>query len=141
MKMHLRAVLTLVAATCLGACASGVGPDFDLSGGPFELTLAYGEDTQVGESDVHVTFDRVIEDSRCAIDVVCVWEGNATVELGIRVGMGDPASLRLNTALDPIEAVWNGIRVRIVSLVPAPRSTEPTRLEDYRVTVRVSPVT
>ena len=105
-----------------------------------EMTLKVGQELPVGGSVVRILFARVVEDSRCPIDVVCVWEGNALVELGIRAGMGPTFPLQLNTALQPRAIEWNGVRVTLLEVQPAPRASQPTRPEDYVVRILVEAV-
>jgi hypothetical protein len=50
--------------------------------------LALGSTVRIRGTDLHVTFDRVVEDSRCPVNVLCVWAGEVTLELGIRTGDG-----------------------------------------------------
>jgi len=73
------------------------------------------------------------------MDAVCVWAGNAQVELGIRAGMGPTYALRLNADLEPRSAAWNGIRVSLLEVQPYPQASEPTKIEDYSVKVRLEP--
>jgi len=104
-----------------------------------EMTLRYGEEKAIGQSVVHLSFGQVVEDSRCPIDAMCVWAGNAMVEIGIRAGMGPTYALRLGTNLEPRWTVWNGIRITLLEVQPAPRAAEPTKPEDYSVKVRLEP--
>jgi hypothetical protein len=127
----------------LAACDESTGPeaarqDAVLTSGQ-EMTLRYGEEKAVGQSVVRLSFGQVNEDSRCPIDAVCVWAGNAQVELGIRAGMGPTYPLRLNTNLEPRSTVWSGIRITLLDVQPAPKASEPTKPEDYSVKVKLEP--
>lgn len=104
-----------------------------------EMTLRYGEEKAVGQSVVKLSFGRVIEDSRCPIEAMCVWAGNVQVELGIHAGMGPTFPLRLNTTLEPRSTVWGGIRITLLEVQPAKSATKPAKIEDYAVTVRLEP--
>jgi hypothetical protein len=55
-------------------------------GSSFQLAL--GSTVRIRGTDLHVTFERVVEDSRCPVNVVCVWAGEVTLVLGIRTGDG-----------------------------------------------------
>lgn len=124
-----------------GACSESTSPEeqrFDaLVATPTELTLRVGEEKAIGGSVLKLSFGRVLEDSRCPIDAICVWEGNAAVEMGIRAGMGPTIPLRLNTTLEPHAAAWNGVLVTLLEVAPAPKASEPTRPDAYSVKVRV----
>jgi hypothetical protein len=124
-------------------CSESTGPDSGrqdaLIPAAQEMTLRVGEEKAVANSVVRVAFGQVVEDSRCPIDAMCVWAGNAMVELGIRAGMGPTWPIRLNTTLEPRSTVWNGIRISLLELQPAPRAAEPTKADAYQVKVRLEP--
>jgi len=137
----LRNGLFVVGVLLLTGCGSSTGPDVDLSSafvtGPVEVTLQQGEDLLVPGTVLRVSLAAVAEDSRCPSDVVCVWEGNAKVELGIAAGSGPTSTLLLNTALEPRVAEWNGIRVTLVDVTPYPVSTQAILAGDYLVRLRL----
>lgn len=134
-------ICTPLLALGLVACASTTTPDnqgFPVQ--PQEITLTYGEEKQLDESVVRLGFTDVLEDSRCAVDVVCVWQGNAAVVVTIAAGKGPAYSLTLNTALDPGSADWFGVRITLLEVAPAPLAGQPIPLESYAVRLRVAPV-
>ncbi len=123
-------------------CGGSTGPEIDdpmeaILENPQELTLSHGEEKSVGGSVLFVRFTGVAEDSRCPVDVVCVWAGNALVELGIRMGMGPTFPLQVNTTLEPHFADWNGVRVTLLELLPQPRAGVAIRPEEYTVRLRL----
>ncbi|MDP2955338.1 MAG: hypothetical protein Q8N53_02865 [Longimicrobiales bacterium] len=127
----------LVLSGCSEATAPGSDRQDDVLTAPLELTLRMGEEKAVGGSVLRIAFGQVLEDSRCPVDAMCVWAGNAAVELGIRAGMGPTHPLRLSTTLEPRSTVWNGLRVTLLEVAPAPRAAEPTKPGAYSVRVRV----
>ena len=124
-------------------CGDATGPGSDAQGAVVpaarEITLRMGEEKQVEGSVLWLAFGAVVEDSRCPIDAMCVWAGNAMVELGIHAGMGPTYPVRLNTTLEPRSAVWNGVRLTLLVLQPAPRAAQPIKTDDYVVKVRLEP--
>jgi hypothetical protein len=44
---------------------------------PFELKV--GQSAVIESEDIEVSFERVVQDSRCPSDVTCIWEGQATI--------------------------------------------------------------
>ncbi len=122
--------LAAVLALCAG-CATGPSEPGT------EISLRGGEEVQVEGTILRLGFVRVVGDSRCPVDVTCVWEGNAEVEVGIALGMGPSHPLRLNTTLDPKSATWNGVTVALVKVEPAPRAGIPIPFENYRITLRL----
>jgi hypothetical protein len=125
-------------------CGSPTDPESDLSPTLLErsseVVLGYGDEVAVDGSVVRLAFGQVLSDSRCPVDAVCVWQGNAEVEVGIRAGMGPTIPLRMNTGLDPRSADWQGIRVTLVDLMPAPRTDVRIEPEDYSVRLKLEPL-
>jgi len=137
----LRQAFFVVAGLLLIGCGSSTGPDVDLStafvNGPVEMTLRQGDDVVVPGTVLRMSLAAVVEDSRCPSDVVCVWEGNAKVDVGIGAGTGPTFALLLNTALEPQTVEWNGVLVTLLDVSPYPVSTETIRAGDYSVKVRL----
>jgi hypothetical protein len=86
-----------------------------------------------------VVFQGVGQDSRCPIDVVCVWEGDAAVALVLRAAGGEPAPRELHTSgrMGGRETSFADYKVRLEILQPATRSSQPIRPSDYRATLVV----
>jgi hypothetical protein len=140
MKRTMLCALLLALVACGEPTGPDASPDAAFVPASTDLTLEVGEEQSVGGSVVKVTFVRVVEDSRCPMDVVCVWEGNAVVELGIRAGTGPTFPMQINTTLEPRATEWNGARVTILELQPYPKASEPTRSDAYTVKIRVEAV-
>jgi hypothetical protein len=115
---------------CSNAATAPVNKDF---------TLAVGESVAVTGTPITIRFLGVPEDSRCPINAVCIWAGNARVELELR-GSDAPATLSVNSFNGAKEVVYGAYRVQLVQLEPAPTTTGPIQQRDYRATLRVIPV-
>lgn len=139
MKRVMVGAVALMLAACGGSTDPELSPDVAVVPASSELTVRMGQEVEVPGSAVRIQLTRVLEDSRCPIDVVCVWAGNAVIEVGIRAGTGPTFPLQMNTNLEPHHADWHGVRVTLLELQPAPRASEPTRQEDYSAKVRVEP--
>lgn len=97
---------------------------------PTTVTLAIGESVLVDSVDVEVTFSSVAEDSRCPVDVTCVWAGRAVVALAISGSAGGASTIELEVGQ------WReveGLRLTATALDPRPREGEEIRPEDYRL--------
>lgn len=105
-------------------------------GEPF--TLGIGQTAEV--EGLRVTFTRVLEDSRCPVDVVCVWAGNAKVELELALPSHGWSTVELNSTLEPKEVEFAGYLVRYLNLEPRPKSGQPVEPRAYRLTLVVSRV-
>ncbi|MGE0443503.1 MAG: hypothetical protein AB7S39_23710 [Gemmatimonadales bacterium] len=125
----------LLAATV--ACSSSTGPSLDLGELPASITLRLGREAVIGSTAIR--FHEVLEDSRCPIDGVCIWAGNAKVQLGQRstTGLAAAVMIDLNSTLEPRSAAVGDLTITYEKLTPAPRSGHETDPKDYRLTLRV----
>jgi hypothetical protein len=60
-------------------------PYAPLQGSQKKLTLGSTQRFEVNGQQVDVTFEQILEDSRCPKDVVCVWEGQAKLQFALNV--------------------------------------------------------
>jgi hypothetical protein len=74
-----------ITSLLLGSCASpGETPGRQEATIGEEFTLAPGEVAHLGGTLYLITFNNLVEDSRCPPEVTCVWEGNARLALTVR---------------------------------------------------------
>lgn len=83
-------------------------------GYPFSIQVE--ETVAMDGESLTITYDRLLEDSRCPADVQCVWEGNGRVLLSLADGESAPASIELNTSLEPKSVVYSGFTVTLGNL-------------------------
>jgi hypothetical protein len=133
-------LLAVGATGCESSTALEQTPDASLLPASREVVLEYGDDIRLEGSVLRLSFGEVLEDSRCPVDVTCVWEGNGKVVIGIAAGMGPTHALILNTSLEPRSVVWSGIRVTLLELTPAPHAGTPIPPQDYAVRLRLEPL-
>ena len=133
---------TLVACSKGGSTTSPDGPErlaaqaANAEGRTFEMKL--GESVSLGgASGIRLTFKRVEQDSRCPIDAICVWTGDAEIALQIAQG-SQVATAALHTHVQPRQTVWNGYTISLVGLTPAPQSSKPTDPAAYRAQLTVT---
>lgn len=120
------------AITASGPPASGViAVDRD-----FELRP--GQTARVDGSAVTVSFVGVPEDSRCPVDVQCVWAGNGAVSLVVTDETGAKSTVILNTTLSPRSARVSGYEIGFTGLKPDPKQGSPIPLANYVATLRVT---
>ena len=101
--------------------------------------LAPGESARLPGGTV-VSFQGVESDSRCPIDVVCVWEGNAEVVVRLVAGTDPHRLARLGTSQDPRFVDVLGGRLHLDLLEPALSASTPIDPARYRSTFRFVPV-
>lgn len=88
--------------------------------------------------DLELTFLAVVEDSRCPIDVICVWEGNAQVELALKARNASRVQMVLHSNLAPTELEYAGYRVRYLNLEPRPCTRCRLNPKEYKLKLIVS---
>jgi hypothetical protein len=80
---------SLMLMLALAACASAPAADPEQNSGhaPVNMgesfTLLLGDSARIVGTSLVLMFVEVTEDSRCARNVTCVWEGNARVKLSL----------------------------------------------------------
>jgi hypothetical protein len=132
---------TIIAAGCLGAPIQRViqaqGEPAASIGQPF--TIKGAETRALDGGKLSVTFEAVKGDSRCAIDVTCIWEGDATVILRLKETGRDGESMELHTSSRfATDASYGNYRVKLQDLKPQPRSTSPIDQKAYTATLVIT---
>jgi hypothetical protein len=131
-----RLVLTCVVLLGVHAAAAAqtarVGREFKIKAGQV-VTLDGGA--------LRVRFVRVSSDSRCPVDVDCVWAGNAELLFevgGVRWRGRKALSLNTNAAPErPGEGKYGRYTLKLVGLVPQPRSNRKIAAGQYTATLLV----
>jgi hypothetical protein len=129
----------VVSMALLAGCEGSPTSPRDVSLGE-SFDLAPAQAALVGGTGLHVSFERVAADSRCAEDVTCVWEGDAAVLVTAAQPSRDTARFELHTSgsRGSREARYGDFVITMVDLRPQPRSTSPIEAGAYRVTLRVT---
>src|SRR5215212_1805399 len=113
-KIAVAGMLGLAAASCKTPSQPGVNdgvrPSIQVQPGK-EFQLAVGQEAQIQGSAITVRFLKVSEDSRCPIDVNCVWAGNAAVRLLVGSGEGTNSVRALNSTLEPRAVYYGGYMI------------------------------
>lgn len=103
------------------------------------ITLAIGQELLVESAGLTLRFVKVEDDSRCPVDVTCVWAGDATVHLEARAKGVSPSALALHVAPERGQSAQvDRYVVTLVRLTPQPRSDKPISPTDYRAEISVS---
>ena len=110
---------------------------------PGSIPLGQAFDLRAGataavEGGLAMSFDRVVHDSRCAIDAICVWEGDAVLVVTLSSVAGPPASYEIHTQPLQSEVGHGSFLVKLTALSPYPRSNRPTNPEDFVATFKVT---
>ena len=127
--MRLLALLAVVAVPNF-VCAIGTSPT-----APANIVVVVGHTSKVGGTTI--TFQRVVSDSRCPLNAMCVWAGDATAEFTVAArGVQSTYQLQLN---DPSKrsVTHQGAVIEFQSLDPLPMSGQPTNPSSYRAKIEV----
>jgi hypothetical protein len=105
-----------------------------------EFQIKVGQRIKLVGEDLEVGFTGVPEDSRCPVDVNCVWAGNAQVTLDL---LQDKCTsiVTLNThqrSQAAEEGKVKGYLLKLVTLEPSPRSDHKTAASDYVATLLIT---
>jgi len=83
-----------------------------------------------------VRFVRLVADSRCAANVVCVWQGDAAVRLELATPQAGAVEGTLHTTLEPKTLDASGYTLSLLDVAPHPGTSDSTR--GAQVIVRVA---
>ena len=100
------------------------------------LTLAVAGQAEVVPGIV-VTLERVVADSRCPVDVTCVWAGEIRVAFSLESPQTEAPRLEFELSTGAPRATVRGVDLELIGALPVPKSTVKMAASDYRITLRV----
>ena len=103
---------------------------------PPSTVLGVGESIDLGGGE-RLTFTGVVQDSRCPVDVQCVWAGEAVLAFALT---GGGTTVERSIGFSPggeASGVLGSYRVTVLAVAPEPKSTVPIPSDGYEVTVSV----
>ncbi len=103
----------------------------ELSSG--KLVLKVGQRRVLG--GLTLTLNSVTNDSRCAVDVVCIWAGNVTVNVTLNSG-NKIETINLTSDGEAIE--FADYRIIILEVNPENKAGKPISPDEYRVTFQIN---
>ena len=86
------------------------------------VSVNIGDSATLSKSKIAIKFIKVIEDSRCPVNVNCIWAGNAKIEVEISKG-AKTETFTLNTNGQETSAKFSNYLVKFTDLKPE-RSTD-----------------
>lgn len=131
---RLLSVLALTACAVVGPSS----PDAKVVKSGEDFVLSPSESAVVDQGALTLTLVKVNEDSRCPINVVCVWAGD--VALALLVGTNSRAKnpSTIHTNLDPRTTIAGGYKIEVIGVEPARRTDSTIPQESYLVTFRAT---
>ena len=128
-------VLVLVAASFGAACKQSPTAPADVPlGQPFDLRAGQ---SAVVPGGLKVTFDRVVSDSRCPIDAICVTAGEARLALTLSAADAAPVLREVRADSAAPEVSYLAYTIRVIALQPYPRSDRIPAPEEFVATFSV----
>jgi starvation-inducible outer membrane lipoprotein len=133
------AALALAGCTTSNGGLAASGPtSTDVVAVDRDFDLKHGQTARLDGTGVTVSFVGVPEDSRCPVDVQCVWAGNGAVSLVVTDETGGKTTVILNTMLSPRSVRVSGYEIGLTGLRPDPKQSSPIPLANYVATLRVT---
>ncbi len=96
-----------------------------------EFTLSTKQKGFYKTGKITLEFVSVLEDSRCPVDVDCVWAGNAKVQIKLSKGKMAAQVFELNTNIEPKSITFQGYKIEITNLTPALKSDDDKSKINY----------
>ena len=127
--------LVLIAALAAAGCFnSPTAPDAAL-GKPFDVKAGAVSTLPDG---TRLRFERVRSDSRCPMDVTCVWAGDAIIAVTLNPAKGATESREMHTQATGSQISYKDYTITLTALAPYPRSTQEIPASGYIATFVVS---
>lgn len=121
------------------ACDAGPNNPNAQQTGKDEFSVRYGREVTIPGTIATLGFEQVTHESRCPADVVCIWEGQVTLMLGVTIGDGPTTPLEVTLRGGVSEPVTiQGVTLRLFRVDPYPISSVPRDLDDYVAFFRVA---
>lgn len=100
------------------------------------LSIHYKEMLMNNENNIRISFENLISDSRCPIDLRCYWEGDAEIELKFRKD-SNTELFTLHTAgvYFNSDTLLMGSYIKLIDVLPYPHSEIQYEPEDYIIKV------
>ena len=105
-----------------------------------EFVLEVGESAAVSGTGLRVRFDRVLSDSRCPADAICITAGEGVVAVAVSRDGRPAEDVSLRTDGPGSRAVVGDWALSLTKLDPYPLASRPTPAGDYKASFRVDPL-
>jgi hypothetical protein len=129
-----RALVLMAAFAAAGCYNSPTGPDAAV-GRPFDLKAGAVSTLPDG---ARLRFERVQSDSRCPMDVKCVWAGDAIITVTLNPPKGSTESREMHTQTTGSQISYANYTITLTALAPYPRSNQDIPAAGYIGTFVVS---
>lgn len=130
-------VLCVISIMLSMSCSAGAEKTLTVAlDNPFQLQV--GQSAQLNTEKLQVGLLAVTADSRCSMDEVCVWEGDAVVQIWLQMPGEAKQQFELHTnSRESNAADYAGYGLLLVSLSPAPVLDHKTEVTPYIATLQL----
>ncbi len=97
------------------------------------ITLGVGQKGEV--AGINITLNKIVSDSRCAIDAVCVWAGMVTANVTLESKNYPPITKDINSNKGLI--FYDSHVISIVSITPIKKLGNPILSSEYKVIFKI----
>lgn len=102
-----------------------------------EFTLSAKQKGYLKTGKITIEFISVLEDSRCPVDVDCVWAGSAKIQIKVSKGKAAAEIFELNTNLEPQFIKFQGYKIELTGLTPVPKSDVDMKSVKYTASFKI----
>ena len=129
-------MLLLLTLVSIGSCASRQARQPTEREPGTQVVLAPGESRRILDTALTLSFETLVEDSRCPTGVTCIRAGDAIVRVRIAQRDTPSSTYTLHTSVESgREIVHSTVRVRLEDVLPYPTADRAPRPDEYRVTL------
>ena len=133
--------IILVLTLSLFCCSDNPNSDeqnyFDLGK---KFSINFGETLYHNTVNLSIKFDSLIGDSRCPVDVVCVWEGDAEIKLKFSANsIYNDFTLHTNKAYFNANTTLLDYKIELLDLLPYPNTEIQHLITQYEAEIVISP--
>ncbi|MCB0747260.1 MAG: hypothetical protein H6613_10415 [Ignavibacteriales bacterium] len=136
LKIYIALILPIILCFCTDSINESNYRTFELSD---TLTIKYHQILYNEQEDISIKFESLVGDSRCPIDAICVWEGDAEVKFSLK--KNDTLfdfSLHTSKNYFNTDTLIIGYRIELIDVYPYPQSNVNYNLEEYSTKVIIS---
>lgn len=122
--------------------ANSCSKDIVLKEGIMQIGFGRCAEGKIAGDKLKICFDKVIEDSRCPADAICVWQGAAVAEFSLTKNH-ETASFRLSTINMPPnyikDTILMGYKIEFINMSPYPGTVpSPISDNDRKVEIKIT---
>ena len=126
----MRLLVVAISVAAIGACSGkqAQGPAaaesaLQSSTAPLDdtVTVQFGQRAMTDDRSVQLSYVRLVSESRCPANAICVWQGDAAVQLKAEA-VGVAVDTTIHTALDPKVIAVGANSISLIEVHPYPGS-------------------